>query len=319
MSTSTSSQSFRLEAAKVIFGPTQCRSWLFDADSSSDTLDEYREFNYYESVSNVLVEKKGYAWMNVGGVGSDPAPAGKDLSIEVAYAADADGATRAAALISALDTEFASSGSPLMFWKISPSSTATVILDNGYPGAITAEAGSGSEKITVAILRVGAGGDLGPTKEGIEVASETTLFEVKSNQKGELVLDRIVQGTNLSLDAGFLDVSQANKETIIGLGVGDTLVSGSNTIVGLGESKLFQNASDIGGRLILHPIRLDLSDRSSDVVIWNSLAQLSSINFDGTDTQTISASFGANLDSSIDESVNLGVFGSEWVSNDLLR
>ena len=319
MSTSSSTKDFRLEAARVIFGASHCRSLLFADDSSSDTNDEYIALNYFKALNDQLAEEKAYIWFNVGAAGVDPAPAGFDYGIEVAYAADATGAERVTAVIAALDAEFLANGRPLCFYKVDSDSDATILIDNAYPSEISAEVNSGTAKVTATILRVGKGGDLGPTKEAIEVSSETTVFEVKSNQTSELILDRIIQGTNLNLEAGFLDVSQENKEAIIGLGVGDIVVSGSNNIVGLGESKLFQNATEIGGRLILHPIRLDLSDRSADVVIWNSLAQLSGINYDGTDTQAISASFGANLDSGVKTEINLGVFGSEWITNDVLR
>jgi len=319
MSTSSSTQDFRLEAARVIFGASHCRSFLFADDASSDTNDEYIALHYFKSVSDELAEEKAYIWFNVGAAGVDPAPVGFDYGIEVAYAADATGAERAAAVLAAMDAEFLANGRPLCMFKVDSSNAALLLVDNAYPSEISAEVNSATPKVTVSILRVGKGGDLGPTKEAIDVSAETTSFEVKSNQTGELILDKILQGSNLSLEAGFLDVSQENKEAVIGLGVGDILESGSDKIVGLGESRLFQNASEIGGRLILHPIRLDLSDTSADFVMWNTLAEFSGINYDGTDTQAMSASFSANLDSGIDKKINLGVFGSKWITNDVLR
>jgi len=309
-STAASTFRGRLEAADVYFGPSACRSWVFSADATSDTDSEYIDLNY---INEEGVEVLGYVWFNVAGAGTDPAPAGKTGIAEVAYAEDASGDTRANALITALDALVTR---PLFFYE--KSTTATVVIDNAYPGAVTAETESGSSNIVEAELRAGAGGLLGPTKEAISVSTETSLFDVTSNQTGELIIDRIIQGSNVSLSAAFLDVSAANKEVLIGRGAGDTITSGSNTIVGIGKSKLFQNTSDLGGRLILHPIRLDRTDRSADLCIWSTFPSLEEIPYDGTDTQALSVSFSANLDESRKDEINLATFGTEWISNDVL-
>jgi len=313
MSLSNSSE-FRLEAAELLYGPTYCRSWQFTADATSDTNDGYLDVNYVIfSDANGLEEVEGYIWFNVGSAGVDPAPAGKTEVAEVAYAEDATAEERVDAIISALD---AIPSNPFFYYK--KSGTDSIIFDNCYMLEQSAES-STDANATLTVLRGGFGKLFGSTKEGITITSETAAFDITSNQTGELVLDRVLQGTSVSAEAAVLDVSQASKEAIIGKGAGDTVdLGGGLTAVGLGESKLFQNASDIGGRLILHPIRLGRADRSADFVMWNTLAQLTELAYDGTDTQSIGASFGANLDSSFKKQVNLCVFGEEWIDNDLL-
>ena len=303
---------FRLEASEVLYGPTYCRSLLFAADSSSDTNNGYIDVNYVTFTSNGLEEVEGYIWFNTG-AGVDPAPAGKTLIAEAAYAEDASGSDRVDAVITALDNLVAN---PFFYYK--KVGADTLFLDNAYMLAQTAESES-SSNTTLTVLREGFGKLFGSTKEGITVTSETSAFDITSNQTGELVLDRVVQGTTVTAEAAFLDVSQESKEAIIGNGVGDIVdLGGGKNAVGLGESKLFQNATEIGGRLILHPIRLDRTDRSADFVMWNTLPQLTELAFDGTDTQSIGASFGANLDSAFDKKINLCVFGEEWIDNDVL-
>jgi len=303
-----------LEAAELLYGPTYCRSWQLTADSSSDTNTGYLDVNYVIfSDANGLEEVEGYIWFNVGGAGVDPAPAGKNLVAEAAYAADATAEERVDAIVSALD---ALPSNPFFYYK--KTAADTIVFDNCYMLEQTAELES-SANATLSVLREGFGKLFASSKEGIVISSETSAFDVTSNQTGELVLDRILQGTSLSAEAAVLDVSQESKEALIGKGSGDIVdLGGGVNAVGLGESKLFQNASDIGGRLILHPIRLSRTDRSSDFVMWNTVAQLTELAFDGTDTQSIGASFGANLDSAFKKQINLCVFGSEWIDNDVL-
>ena len=313
MSFTSNTQEFRLEAADAIYGPSECRSWLFTADSSSDTNNGYIDVNYTIFTSNGLEEVLGYIWFNVGGAGVDPAPAGKTLVAEAAYAADADAETRVDAIISALD---ALSTNPFSFYK--KIGTDTLFLDNAYPNEQTTETET-SANATLTVLRDGFGNVFDGTSEGITVSVESTLFDVTSNQTGELVRDRIIQGFNVSASASFLDVSQSAKEALVGKGAGDIVdLGGGKKAVGHGQSRLFQNVSEIGGRLIFHPIRLDRSDRSADFVIWNTLPVLNELAFDGTSLQTLSMHFSANLDQQFDSRINLFVMGEEWIDNDLI-
>ena len=300
----------RLEASTVNFGASQCRSHVYSADSTSDTNNQYIDVNYFDGAGNEVL---GYIWFNVASAGVDPAPAGKTLIVEVPYAEDADGATRAAAAIVALD---ALSGL-LFFYSVDSSDATKIVIDNAYPGLVTTESGSGAENIVVAELVAGFGGFLGETKEGIEVSVETSAFDITTNQSGALIIDQVIQGTTVNLSAAFLDLSDENKQLLIGKGVGDIIESGGAKFVGIGSSKLFQNGSDIGGRLILHPIRLPVGDRSADFMMWSSLAKLQSLNFDGTDTQALGVEFSAYLDNSKNSKVSLAVFG-EWINNALL-
>jgi len=314
MSLNQSSSEFRLEAAELIYGPSYCRSRQFSADSSSDTNNGYIDVNYsIFSDANGLEEVQGYIWFNVGGAGVDPAPAGKTLIAEASYAADATAEERVDAIISALDALVAN---PFFYYKKQGSDV--IVFDNAYPNEQTAESDSSSNSV-LTVLRDGFGRLFGSTKEAITISSETAAFDVTSNQTGELVLDRILQGTSVSAEASIIDVSQEAKEVLIGKSAGDIIdLGGGINAVGLGESRLFQNASDIGGRMILHPIRLPRTDRSSDFVMWNTIPQLTELAFDGTDTQAIGISAGANLDSGINKKVNLCVFGEEWIDNGLL-
>lgn len=315
MSLNTQAQEFRLEAAIAVYGPSECRAQLLTADSSSDTQNGYIDINFISLTDAGLVETLGYIWFNVGAAGADPTPVGKTLIAEVAYAADASAETRVDAIISALDALITN---PFFFYKKDSANVANFLMDNCYPGAITAETSTGANA-ALTVARVGFGSVFTSTSEGITVSTEATLFDVLTNQTGEIINDGIFTGSSVSAEAAFLDVSQSAKEALVGKGVGDIVdLGGGLNAVGQGESRLFQNASVIGGRLIFHPIRLPRTDRSADFVIWNTLPVLSELVFDGTALQALSMSFRANLDRQFDTKINLFVMGEQWIDNDLI-
>ena len=312
MSTSSSTQSIRLEAVDVYFGASACRSLEFAADVGGATNNAVVDINY---ISEEGVEVLGYVYFNSSGAGADPAPAGKTLIAEVATLDNDSGEDRATAFIAALD---GLPTKPLLIYSVDSANSALVNVDNAYPGSITAEAQDAAAAVTESELRSGFGGLLGRTKDAVVADIQTITFTVTSNQTGELALDEILQGSNVTISTSFLDLSQSNKEVLIGNGVGDIVVDGANNIVGIGISRLFQNVSDIGGRLILHPIRLARTDRSADIACWSTLAKPTELNFDGTDTQALGVEFKLVLDQGRNDAVNLITFGSEWISNAIL-
>lgn len=164
---------------------------------------------------------------------------------------------------------------------------------------------------TIAVVSAGFGGDLGKTKEGIEVSLEVTEYEVKTNQDGETVVDKILTGLGASMSMSLLEMTEAKWELVVGKGYGDTLTVGTDVLVGMGSSKINQSSFDLGGRLTLHPIRLDASDRSEDFTFWKTLPVPSSINYDALETKAMSVTFTALQDSSIDSKINMWAKG-DW-------
>jgi len=75
--------------------------------------------------------------------------------------------------------------------------------------------------------------------------------------------------------------------------------------------------SEYTGRLILHPIRLPSTDKTSDVVFWRSAPLGESINFSGVDIQVMAVSFKAYLDAGKNAKVNLFAYG-DWTQKEVL-
>jgi hypothetical protein len=250
-----------------------------------------------------------YVWTDVDDASVNPAPAGK-LPIEVDVATGytvSDWITSAIAAIEAIQE----SGENVFRAKASSDglSMSVEAIEVGAPLAALAD---NDTTFTLEVDRAGFGGDLGRTKEGIEVSFEATTFDVVANQTGTLILDQIIQGTSASLSASFLELSIERLATIIGKGFGDSFTPGGGTeLVGFGTSKNFQSSFDLGGKLILHPIRLAESDKTRDVVFHKCLPLPESINYDGTDSQALSVSFTALQDDSKRAEISIFSIG-DW-------
>ena len=158
----------------------------------------------------------------------------------------------------------------------------------------------------------GIGGELGKTKEGIEVSFEATVFDVNANQTGTLLLDQIIQGTSASASMALLEVTKERLALILGQGFGDTVTPGGGTeVVGFGTSKNFKSSFDSAGKLILHPVRLPSTDRSEDAVFWKTVPLPESINYDGTDTKALEVTFNSLVDDKKDPAISIYAVG-DW-------
>jgi len=247
-------------------------------------------------------EIKYAVWTSVNSVGTDPTVVGY-TSIEVAVSTAYTVAEWIAAFKIAIEAvEFIADAST------DGLSVKTTTLNIGAPlEAIT----DVDTSFTFENTTVGIGGDLGKTKDAIELSMEITTLDVNANQTGETLLDKIITGTKASLSASLLEMTNAKWELIVGQGYGDSKVFGSDTLVGFGDSKVNLSAFGQAGKLILHPVRLVATDRTRDVVFHKCVPLPESINFDGTDTQTMTVGFEAFVDETKASEINVFSFG-DW-------
>lgn len=243
-------------------------------------------------------------YTTVNSVGADPAVAGY-TSVEVAVATAYTVADWITAFITAAETtdEFLALGST------DGLSVKSLTLDVGAPLEVAVDVDTSFVLLTDV---AGVGGDLGKSKDAIEVTTEVTTFDVTSNTTGENILDKIVTGSKASLSMSLLEMTVEKWELIVGDGYGDKLTpSGGTQVVGFGDGKVNSSAFSFSGKLILHPVRLASSDRTRDIVFHKCLPLPESINYDGTDSQSMSASFEAFVDESKDSKINIFAFG-DW-------
>ena len=298
-----------LEAANVKWGKQHCRNFTAVANTANVLAGLYLPVNY---MTPVLVEVSGYIWFN-DGVEVDPTPTGLTLIGSVSVTSGDTAAVVAAAMKVTLDAAVVSG--TIKAFRPSSVLGAVITVENKFIGGIPAEADTDSTGILNEVLRVGVGIDLGSTSEGIELSMEANVVEIKSNQTGEIISEEIYVGSSASLSMSLLEVSKARFDLLVGEVTGDNITpSGGTKLSGYGESRLYQSLSDLGGQLILHPIRLPATDYSSDVIFWKSAPKPASLNFDGTAPQVLSMDFTAYLDQSIDTSINLFAKG-DWTQD----
>lgn len=298
MACTVTEQTIKLEAAKVTWGREQCRAVTLVDDVADSLSGQYFDLNVLDSEG---VETLYYVLLD-SGAAVDPAPAGK-TKITVSYTTGDDAATIAGVMQTAIDA-IANVGAEVL-------NTTEVHIENEWIGLVTEEVYTNAALLTFSSI-LGIGGNLGRTNEGIEVTIETQSTEIKANQTGEIVLDEVFQGQTASCTAAFIELSKERLESIIAGAVGDTFTPVSGTkLIGGGESRLFKSLKNLGGKLILHPIRLADSDRSEDFVFWKAAPKPESINYDGTSQQALSTSFTAYLDESRPEAIRLYAIG-DW-------
>ena len=299
MSLSASAKTdIKLEAVSVKWGREECRKVTFVDDVSGSLDAEYFDLN---TVDNDGVETAYYVWLD-NGASSDPAISGK-TGVQVVYSDNDDAATIAGLFVTALAS---------LSLNVSQSG-AEVIYENVYVGLVTAEVFTNAPAFTFEVLQAGIGGSLGVTAQGgTTLSMEAQSVELKADQTGELVLGEIYTGSVASAEMSLIEMTKERWETVVGSVTGDIFTpSGGTRLVGYGTSRLYNNLFDLGGKLILHPIRLDASDRSEDVVFWRSAPKPSSISYSGTDQQGMEVTFVAYNDTSKPASISLFAQG-DW-------
>ena len=304
-STSTRRIDAQLEAATARWGRVECRTVTTVADSSGSLNDTYFDLNM---VGADFSEQQYYVWFNVSAAGVDPAVSGK-IGIQVAIATDATAevvATAIEAAVNLLDKE--------VFVSVSGS---VITFENQIQGAITAEADSGSTGFTLVQAAAGVTVDLGATSGALELTSSTEVVDITSNQTGSIIGSQIYVGSAVEISMSLIEVTKERFDILVGEVTGDSVTPVSGTkVTGYGESRLFQALDELGGQLILHPIRLAVTDKSSDVVFWKSAPKPESLNFDGTAPQELAVSFTAYLDSAYNSAINLYSRG-DWTQKGL--
>jgi len=288
-----------LEAAKVKWGKLHCRTVTAVANAANALAGDYLPLHF---VSPNLVETRGYIWFN-DGVAVNPAPAGLTLIDDVPVTSGDSASVVAAAIKTVLDAYTVSGYKPL---KVVSQVAGVLTLENKFIGEITTETDAGSTGFTFEVLVEGVGLDLGATSEGIELSMEAQSVDITSNQTGGIIASQIYTGSSASLSMSLLEVSKDRFDLLIGQVTGDSVTPvGGTSVVGYGESRLFQSLDTLGGQLILHPIRLSETDYSNDVIFWKSAPKPQTLNFDGTAPQTLAVEFTAYLDMSKNPKINL--------------
>lgn len=293
----------KLEAANVYWGRGECRNVLFVDDMAGDQSGKYFDLNVIEGDGS----EKAYYVLLSDGTAVDPMPAGK-TKIEVVYTSGDSATTIASLYVTALAN---------VECFVEDKNDGSVDVENWYPGSVSTEDYSNAVGLTKTVEQAGFGGFIGKTSDAISLSMETSTVEIVSDQTGGLLGDEVLLGNASTITANILEMTADRWKSLLGRAAGDFVEGSSSDVVGLGESKLFQNLSSYDGLLILHPIRLGANDRSADWVFWRSVPLVQETSFSGTEPQTLSVEFKAYLDSRINTKVNLAARGDWTQQSDL--
>lgn len=295
-------QNFFFEAADAYFGLEHAREFTA-VEEGSLAADEHFELNGYQlasaSTDDFITEFLGYVY-----IGTDPALSGK-TGLEVTLAGGETASEVATAFANAINGDAA-------FGKIfkATASGDGVLIENKIFGKITEE-DTASSSFTFSICKVGNGGFLGRTADAIEVTLTTNAEVVNTNQGASNKEDEIYTGADANATLNLVELTQDRFEALLSV-VGETVTKNNKEITGVGESRLFESLQLNGGRLVLHPTRLDNNDRSRDLSFHKSAPKPQTYNFDGTSLQQFSIQFDAYLDREIDKKVNLYTIKEDW-------
>ena len=289
-----------LEAATARWGKAQCRTITTVADVADSLDGTYFDLNL---IGYDFVETEYYVHF-----GADPVIAGK-TAIAATITSDDAASVVAAAIKTAVDA------ADLPCFVTVAGDVVTI--ENQVQGAITAETDSGSTGFTFEVGTVGVSVELGATSGPLDLALATEVVDITSNQTGSLIGSQIFVGSNAEVSMSLIEVTKEKFDVLVGEVTGDSLTPVSGTkVTGFGESRLFQALDELGGQLILHPIRLPLADKSADVVFHKSAPKVESLNFDGSAPQELAVTFTAYLDRGFDTAINLFAKG-DWTQKGL--
>ena len=283
------------------FGGRHCRSVTFVDDVAGSLAGDSFDLNVINGENTDAdgnwTETRYLVWMD-DGVASAPTPAADQTLVALGYSQNDSAAAIAANYKSVLDAL-------TDFFAKSEQTGATVEVQNSFVGEITAEVNTNAASFTYAIGETGFGGFLGQVASGgATLAIEETVLDVTSDNTGSIVLDKILTGVNNTITMTLAEMSTERWKQIVGNVSGDIFTSGSDEIVGWGESKLYKSKFGLGGRLVGHPIRLALTDRSADISMFTAPG-LTSINFSGQDIQGAEVEFVALLNRNVSNKVSL--------------
>jgi len=294
MAAQASQSSQVLEAMKYFFGKRHCRSTTFVDDVAGSLEDEFFDLNVIDEDYN---EKQYYVWLD-GGTGTDPLIAGK-TGLQLIYT-NGDSASVLEGLYRAL--LITNSVEVIAVELVS----GTTQVENAFLGLITVEDYSNAASLTLAVLALGSGGELGAVQAGgATLTTEQDLETITKDSEGSIVQDLIQKGETITLDMSLVEMNTANWESLIGDGYGDTETVSATNLTGFGVSKLYQSSFTIAGQLTGHPTRLPFSDRSADITMFLTTPNMTDITYTGQEAQAASFTFMGLPDRSKPDAINI--------------
>lgn len=241
-----------------------------------------------------------YVWMNVGGSGVDPAPAGL-TEVEVAIAANASAEAIASAMKAAITT--------ITLMNVGGTGSLVSVQDIEMGEAGPAVQGTSPTPFTLTTIKAGFLLDIGLT-EDLELGLAVSSIEVKASQFGATVLDRIRNGMNIdSITVPMKEVVAEKVRAIMNSHFPEYTPLGGTVVQGIGNSLDFKNISGSSAKLVLHPKSKATVDLSEDWAFFTACPLLTSLNFSGESEQMMQIEFQILPSKWYVQEVQHGVYG----------
>jgi len=249
-------------------------------------------------------------WIDINNTGSAPS-LGADyttVSVEVA-AANASANTVATAIQVAVDalTPFVATVSG----KVVTITNAVV----GYaPFAHDAQLTASKTGFAFSVSTIGnTFAKIGLLDGDIEVSDlARTPVDILAHQFGASVLGQIFTGSpSPSMTFNMKEVSLASYEKIQRYAGGSfyPVATGSTTVIGGGTKGLFGSPKFV--QVVLHPIRLNIADKTNDYYFPKATLDLDSVTFSGENLMMVPVNMKAFLDDTKQDAVNVWFYG-DW-------
>lgn len=300
---SCGTENVKLEPMDVYIGvdQVQVQDIVCLGDTAAAPLNN-KYFFFYDSAG-----AKHYAWFNVASGGTDPAISGYTahaVAISALASASAVATALAAVLTAVTGFDAAASG-----YTVTLTATATGYATLAHDAQASAgKTGFGFNLVTVGdtFEKIGIiDGDIAVSNFGAKYVDVTT------HQSGSDVLAQIKSGSgNPELSFAIKEVTTAKYEKVIRYSGGSYLpVGGANKLVGAGSYGKFQSPQL--ARVVLHPVRLDLADKTNDYAFWKCTIALDSVSFSGEKILTLPVKIKAFQDCDKPVAVNIWSYG-DW-------
>jgi hypothetical protein len=286
----------KIEPMVVTWGEdiAQVQKITTGADVSSSLNNKY--FFIYSATGSF------YVWLNIGGAGVDPNPAGDHVAIPATAAANATASAIATAVQTALDghADF-----------VATVSGNVVTVTNAAVG-YASQAHDGNSGFVFNLVTQGfTGYEIGCVEGDIELSVSQDLEPITCHETGTSVRGHIEKGKTVEATVTFKETHKANIKKLLTQAGGSYLpaVANSTEIAGWGTAKQFQNTFAMAMKLSLHPKRLPTGDKSEDFVFWKAYGQLESLNFSGESIMNIPVTFHVYADEAKHPAVQYFAYG----------
>lgn len=256
--------------------------------------------NKYFKIRDGL-DAKFHVWINVATLGVDPAPSGS-TGIPVPISTNATAAAVATAVKTAVDAH-------ANFHAAVSGTDVTITADVAGQSTDWADFNTG---FSLTQQQDGGSMNFGLIDSDIEVTFEETVLDIMAHQSGVTVLTSLRQGiiNTVKLTMKELDLSRY-KELFLATAGGTHTVSGGTEVFGWGSATLGGNTIVKARRLTLHPVVLDVSDKSQDLTFWKAYAQPDSMAISGENPQTLGVNFKVYKDSTKPAAIDQFIY-KDW-------